>query len=216
MPEVVRGGYPPKAGSGGLGLARHWCGGEGVDRRQQIALNKKCSQEVVLGPFLISVKFQKLGKQEKQRMRSFARTLAVVALLTLAASAQSITGCRLSSNSYDPNSTSNPYSRCGSPYSSDSINNPYGRYGSPYSPYSVTNPYANEAPTITSSDGTYLGRYSSNRYAPDSTSNPYGAYGNRFASDSINNPYGPYGSPYSSQSANNPYSIDAPTLSDSQ
>jgi hypothetical protein len=149
-------------------------------------------------------------------MRSVAKALAVVVVLTLAASAQSIAGCKLSSNRYAPNSTSNPYSRCGSPYSSDSINNPYGKYGSPYSPHSVTNPYATDAPTITAGDGMYLGRYSSNRYAPDSTSNPYGTYGSRFAPNSINNPYGPYGSRYGSQSANNPYSLEAPTLSDSR
>ncbi|SOD42715.1 hypothetical protein [Nitrosovibrio sp. Nv4] len=39
----------------------------------------------------------------------------------------------LSSNPYDPDSTSNPYGRYGSEYSQDSINNPYGQYGSPYS-----------------------------------------------------------------------------------
>ncbi len=33
---------------------------------------------------------------------------------------------RLSSNPYDPDSTSNPYGRYGNPYSADSINNPYG------------------------------------------------------------------------------------------
>ena len=37
---------------------------------------------------------------------------------------------RLSSNPYDPESTSNPFGRFGSPYSPHSINNPYGKYGS--------------------------------------------------------------------------------------
>jgi len=37
--------------------------------------------------------------------------------------------------------------------------------------HSVTNPYATEAPTITADDGTYLGRYSANSFAGDSTSN---------------------------------------------
>jgi hypothetical protein len=37
----------------------------------------------------------------------------------------------LSSNPFDPDSTSNPYRRYGSPYSPESINNPYGA-GSPY------------------------------------------------------------------------------------
>ena len=54
----------------------------------------------------------------------------------------------LSSNRYDPNSTSNPYGQYGSPYSPNSINNPYGRYGSPYSNESVNNPYATQAPHI--------------------------------------------------------------------
>lgn len=59
----------------------------------------------------------------------------------------------------------------------------------------------------------YLGSYSSNRYAPNSTSNPYGA-GSLYNSDSINNHYGRYGSPYSNQSANNPYATEAPKLYD--
>jgi len=37
----------------------------------------------------------------------------------------------LSTNPYDPNSTSNPYGRYGSPYSPDSLNNPCGA-GNPY------------------------------------------------------------------------------------
>ena len=47
---------------------------------------------------------------------------------------------RLSSNPYDPESTSNPYGRYGSAYSAESINNPYGA-GSPYRADSPTNPY---------------------------------------------------------------------------
>ncbi len=42
----------------------------------------------------------------------------------------------------------------------------------------------------------YLGRYSSNRYDPNSTGNPYGQYGSPYSSTSINNPYSQYGSPY--------------------
>ena len=42
----------------------------------------------------------------------------------------------------------------------------------------------------------YLGRLSSNPYAADSTSNPYGRYG----------------SPYSNQSVNNPYATQAPKI----
>ncbi len=43
------------------------------------------------------------------------------------------------------------------------------------------------------SGGRYLGELSSNRYAPDSVSNPYGRYGSRYSPDSINNKYGPFG-----------------------
>lgn len=59
------------------------------------------------------------------------------------------------------------------------------------------------------------GNLSANPYAPDSTSNPYGA-GSPYAPNSINNPFGPYGSPYSPNSANNPYATDAPKLYDNQ
>ncbi len=60
-----------------------------------------------------------------------------------------------------------------------------------------------------------IGSFSSNPYAQDSISNPYGA-GNPYNSDSINNPYGQYGNPYSSKSATNPYATDAPKLYNSQ
>lgn len=62
-----------------------------------------------------------------------------------------------------------------------------------------------QAPIIVSPDGTYLGTLSSNRYDPDSVSNPYGRYGSRYSPESINNPYGQYGSRYSPDSASNPY-----------
>ena len=60
----------------------------------------------------------------------------------------------------------------------------------------------------------YLGQWSTNPYAPNSTANPYGGgspYGN-----TVTNPYGQYGSPYSSDSATNPYATNAPRLFDSQ
>ena len=60
----------------------------------------------------------------------------------------------------------------------------------------------------------YLGKLSTNPYAKDSTSNPYGTYGNPHSSKSINNPYGAYGNPYSSKSATNPYATQAPRLYD--
>lgn len=54
----------------------------------------------------------------------------------------------LSSNQYDPNSTSNPFGRYGSQYSQDSINNPHSQYGSRYSNDSPHNPYATNAPIV--------------------------------------------------------------------
>lgn len=50
----------------------------------------------------------------------------------------------------------------------------------------------------------YLGQLSSNRYDPDSVSNPYGRYGSEYSSDSINNPYGA-GNRFRSDSPTNPY-----------
>jgi len=74
---------------------------------------------------------------------------------------------------------------------------------------------AGVATAQTGSLGNYLGQYSNNGYAPNSTGNRYGA-GSPYGSDSINNPYGRYGSPYSSYSATNPYATNAPKLYDSQ
>tara|TARA_Y100001934_G_scaffold265719_1_gene344249 strand:+ start:404 stop:718 length:315 start_codon:yes stop_codon:yes gene_type:complete len=59
----------------------------------------------------------------------------------------------LSSNPYDPNSTSNPYGQYGSKYSPDSINNPHGQYGSKYSNDSPNNPYATNPPEIMDTNG---------------------------------------------------------------
>lgn len=60
--------------------------------------------------------------------------------------------------------------------------------------------------------GTYLGTLSTNRYDPDSVSNPYGRYGSRYSPDSINNPYSNWGSRYSSDSVNNPYATSPPAI----
>ena len=60
----------------------------------------------------------------------------------------------------------------------------------PYAPNSATNPYATEAPRLYDSQGNYRGQLSTNPYALDSTSNPYGRYGNPYSPDSLNNPYG--------------------------
>jgi hypothetical protein len=50
-------------------------------------------------------------------------------------------------------------------------------------------------PQIYSPDGTYLGNLSSNRFDPDSVSNPFGVPGS------------PYGSQFSPLSPNNPYTV---------
>jgi len=44
----------------------------------------------------------------------------------------------------------------------------------------------------------YRGRLTVNPYAPDSISNPYGAYGNPYSGNSLNNPYGA-GNPYNTK-----------------
>ena len=62
--------------------------------------------------------------------------------------------------------------------------------------------------------GKYLGQLGGNRYAPDSTNNPYGQYGSKYSPDSINNPYGNYGSKYSNSSPNNPYATNPPVIID--
>jgi hypothetical protein len=60
--------------------------------------------------------------------------------------------------------------------------------------------------------GKYLGNLNSNRYDPNSTSNPYGQYESRYSADSVNNPYGQYGSRYSADSPNNPYATNTPAI----
>lgn len=117
---------------------------------------------------------------------------------------------RLSSNVYDPESLSNPYGRYGSEYG-DTLKNRYSPYGSPYSPTSPANPYAIDTPRIYAADGTYLGKLSSNKYDPESISNPYGKYGNPYGNN-LMNPYSKYGSKYSPESWTNPYAYQAPKV----
>lgn len=118
---------------------------------------------------------------------------------------------RLTTNPYLPDSTTNPYGRYGSPYG-NTLSNPYSRYGNSFSPNSPRNPYATETPRVYGSDGTYLGKLSTNPYDPESIANPYGRYGNSYSPDSINNPYGRYGGTFSPYSAFNPYAIDPPVV----
>ena len=69
-----------------------------------------------------------------------------------------------------------------------------------------------QSPYLVSPDGKYLGNLNSNKYDPNSVSNPYGRYGSKYSPDSINNPYGQYGSKYSNQSPNNPYATQSPKI----
>ena len=56
------------------------------------------------------------------------------------------------------------------------------------------------------------GRFSTDPYLPDSTSNRFGRFGSRYSPDSINNRYGRYGSRYSPNSATNPFATQTPKL----
>jgi|TARA_Y100000034_G_C6552033_1_gene238530 hypothetical protein len=67
------------------------------------------------------------------------------------------------------------------------------------------------SPRIYGNDGEYLGNLNSNKYDPNSVSNPYGKHGSKYAPNSINNPYGKYGSEYSPSGVNNPYAAP-PTI----
>ncbi len=60
------------------------------------------------------------------------------------------------------------------------------------------------SPQLYTNDGQYRGNLNTNRFDPNSVSNPYGRYGSKFSPDSINNPYGA-GSRYKQNSPYNPY-----------
>ncbi len=68
------------------------------------------------------------------------------------------------------------------------------------------------APSIVAQDGTYLGKLSLDRFAPDSISNPFGPYGSRFSPTSIQNPFSVYGSRFSPLSPTNPFASDPPWI----
>ena len=53
------------------------------------------------------------------------------------------------------------------------------RRTTPYAADGVLNSYTFGGPSIYARDGTCLGRLNSNRYDPESGSNPYGRYGSR-------------------------------------
>lgn len=79
-------------------------------------------------------------------------------------------------------------------------------------PFSVTTKSYLEPLKLYSSDGTYLGELSTNRFASDSIYNEFGTYGSEYSSKSIWNEYGTYGSPYSNKSAFNSYAYDPPMI----
>ncbi|MBK5281921.1 MAG: hypothetical protein JJE16_07530 [Nitrospiraceae bacterium] len=54
---------------------------------------------------------------------------------------------QLSANSFNPDSTSNPFG-AGSPFKPDGLNNPFSPYDSPFSSQSATNPFATDAPRL--------------------------------------------------------------------
>lgn len=63
----------------------------------------------------------------------------------------------------------------------------------------------------TSPQSRRLATLNSNRYDPDSLSNPYGA-GSRYKTDGLLNPYSDYGSKYGTKSWRNPYATNAPKI----
>ena len=78
----------------------------------------------------------------------------------------------------------------------DTQSGPYGRYDSQaiqMNRLMQQNRYSANPPKLYSGSGQYLGELSTNRYAPDSISNPYGNFGSRYSPTSVNNPYSPYG-----------------------
>lgn len=81
--------------------------------------------------------------------------LAGLFLVAGSAAAQTHLG-NLSSNPYNPRSTSNPYG-AGSSYATNSIHNSYGRYGSRYSAESINNPYGAGNPYNSSSPAKLYG-----------------------------------------------------------
>lgn len=66
-----------------------------------------------------------------------------------------------------------------------------------------------------SSSPSRFSAYGTNRYSPNSLSNPYGA-GSPYKADGLMNPYSRYGSEYSNESWKNPYATNAPKLYDSE
>ncbi len=140
-------------------------------------------------------------------MRTVAAMVFLAGILLASSHANADYNGRYSANRYDSDSTSNEYGSYGSRNGAKSINNPHSPVGR-----QTTNPYQVGGPKLVSQSGQFLGNLNSNRYDPNSVSNPYGQYGSKYSPNSINNPHGQYGSKFSNQSANNPYATNAPRI----
>lgn len=82
-------------------------------------------------------------------------------------------------------------------------------------PKPVSNSLNQDAPIIRDMQGKSLGKLSSDKYDPESVSNPYGA-GSEYKQDGVNNPYGKHGSSYSNESVTNQFATNAPEIVDTQ
>jgi hypothetical protein len=65
---------------------------------------------------------------------------------------------------------------------------------------------------VVASDGTYLGKVTSNQFDSESIINDFGNYGSKFSSTSINNEFGSYGGQFSSMSPFNRFTASPPRL----
>ena len=65
---------------------------------------------------------------------------------------------------------------------------------------------------IFAQDGQFLGEISSNRFAQNSISNQYGAYGSTYSSTSIFNDFSKYGGQFSAQSPFKQFATSPPIL----
>jgi len=114
-------------------------------------------------------------------------------------------------NSYPKNSPMRQTKIYSNTYLSGNDNNTLSEHGGGSFKQNIYSPTIGER----TGKGTYLGQMSVNKYAPNSTSNPFGA-GSQFNAYSINNKFGKYGSKFSPYSAKNPYATSPPKLYDNQ
>ena len=106
----------------------------------------------------------------------FLLSLLVAASAANAQSALSPSTARVAPVGY---LTANPYlpgatGAQGAKYNPLSPANPYSVYGSAYSPDGSRNQYTTGGLNVVGADGQYLGKLNSNRYDPNSVSNPHG------------------------------------------